>query len=310
MSMNFSHNLRVISAFLIVASGFSNFADAQNSQQNPSYYQTISIDGVLKTKPALITVSPKYQVTIVVKGREITGVSLELSKQKLFSVTLADNHRMIFLDTLTNKGGADLNLILDDEQVLPVHLMVKDSPTGTRIFTFESSDGTDEADVSAAPAVAPSPTPLAPAPAPVAPAAPPSGSAKPSTPPAAVKQTAPTVQRTPAAPVVTTRPPTLAAPPAAKMDVKVVRSGTTANVNVRLAATNDQAIRAELRNLRLYDGWKSVPYTVVAEPKGRLLPVEVTVKVQNVPGNLTVMWPVSNVVSRVQATLKSQIKVN
>ncbi|PNY79210.1 hypothetical protein CVO96_20045 [Deinococcus koreensis] len=104
------------------------------------YYQTVSIDQVLRTRPATVIVSPLYQVTVQVMGAEVTGISLELSKQRHFSVSRAENGRMIFLDVLAQVGGADLNLILDDETVLPIRLQVANSPSGTRVYKFMTAD--------------------------------------------------------------------------------------------------------------------------------------------------------------------------
>lgn len=313
MSMNFSQHVRIVSAFLAVTCGILPLAVAQGSGQKSSYYQTISIDSVLKSKPAVIYVSPKYQVTLIVNGREITGVSLELSKQKLFSVTLADNHRMIFLDALTSKGGADLNLILDDEMVLPIRLMTQDNPSGTRIYTFESSNTAEDGEAaSAPPAAAPTPTPapVAPAPAP-APASPPSGKATTPAPAQARVQAAPVkpsaTQPAPAAPPAVQPVDLTRTLPAARMDVTATRAGPEATLGIKLTAINPEAVRAELKDLRLYDGWKPVPFTVIKAPKGRLLPVEVSLNVPNVPANLTVVWPVSNASSTGLATLKAQI---
>lgn len=320
MSMNFSHRTGVVSALLAVLAAGVPLADAQSNQSKSAYYQTISIDGVLKTKPAIIYVSPKYQVTLMVNGREITGVSLELSKQKMFSVTLAENHRMIFLDTLTSRGQADLNLILDDEQVLPVHLMIKDSPTGTRIYTFETADDTEEADVpapapvakppatsaptpAAKPAVAPAPAPQ-PARQPASSPAAPASSVKPST-PAATRSTS----SVPAAPPVSPTA-TITTYQNVKMGVEVVKVKNDATITLRLTSPTGQALRAEISNLRLYDGSKLVPYTVEQGARGRLLPIHVIVKVSNVPANLTVSWPVTSIVPSRQYTLRSQVKVN
>lgn len=333
MSMNFSHRVGVVSALLAVVAAAAPFADAQGSQAKSSYYQTISIDGVLRTKPAIIYVSPKYQVTLMVNGREITGVSLELSKQKLFSVTLADNHRMIFLDTLTSRGQADLNLILDDEQVLPVHLMVKDSPTGTRIYTFETSDETEEEALAAAlpapapaakPPTAPTPTakpPTAPAPTakpPTAPAPVPQPVRQPVLPPSSVKPTSPVKPSAQAVARPSTGVP--AAPPVSrttatatyqnvKMGVEVVKLKDEATITLRLTSPTGQALRADINNLRLYDGAKPVPYTVTKEARGRLLPIDVTVKVQSVPASLMVSWPVTSIFPSRQYTLRTQVKV-
>ncbi|WP_415785948.1 hypothetical protein [Deinococcus saxicola] len=320
--MNFSHRVGIVSALLAVVAAGASLADAQSSQPKSAYYQTISIDGVLKSKPAIIYVSPKYQVTLMVNGREITGVSLELSKQKLFSVTLAENHRMIFLDTLTSRGQADLNLILDDEQVLPVHLMVKDSPTGTRIYTFETADDTGEADV---PAPAPAPaakSPVTSAPAPtakpaVAPAPAPQSTRQsapsPVVPTSSVKPSTPAATRpnssVPAAPPVS---PTASAATYqnAKMGVEVVKVKNDATITLRLTSPTGQALRADISNLRLYDGSKIVPYTVEQGARGRLLPINVIVKVSNVPANLMVSWPVTSIVPSRQYTLRSQVKVD
>lgn len=323
MSMNFSHRVGVVSALLAVVAAAMPFADAQGSQAKSPYYQTISIDGVLRTKPAIIYVSPKYQVTLMVNGREITGVSLELSKQKLFSVTLADNHRMIFLDTLTSRGQADLNLILDDEQVLPVHLMVKDSPTGTRIYTFETSDETEEEDLAAAlPAPAPAAKPpTAPAPTAKPPAAPtpvPQPVRQPVLPPSSVKPTSPVKPSAQAVARPSTGVP--AAPPVSrttatatyqnvKMGVEVVKLKDEATITLRLTSPTGQALRADINNLRLYDGAKPVPYTVTKEARGRLLPIDVTVKVQSVPASLMVSWPVTSIFPSRQHTLRTQVKV-
>ena len=320
MSMNFSQHFALASALLIATSSLLPMVEAQGSLSS-SYYQTISIDGVLKSKPAIVYVSPKYQVTILVNGREITGVSLELSKQKLFSVTLADNHRMIFLDTLTSKGQADLNLILDDEQVLPLHLMVKDSPTGTRIYTFESSGGTENADApTVTPTAVPAPAtpnvpPQQPTPAPVTP---PSGSAK-ASPSAVIKpaeaerpvatQTAMSSTLQPLS-VIQSAKEDPNPKVAARMEVRVVRSGLGGTLTLRLTSPAGVALRADINNLRLSDGQTPVSYTVAQGIRGRLLPVETTLRITNLPATLTVSWPVTSIFPSGQYMLRALVRVN
>lgn len=331
MSMNFSQRIGLVSA-LLAAVAAAPIATAQGTQAKSSYYQTISIDSVLRTKPAIIYVSSKYQVTLMVNGREITGVSLELSKQKLFSVTLAENHRMIFLDSLTSRGQADLNLVLDDEQVLPVHLIVRDVPTGTRIYTFETADETEEAEApapAAKPPVAASPAPKPPAKQPVAPApapqpvqqpapspvAPPN-TAKPSAPVAAQPKTsgsnssqARIGSSVPAAPPISPAA-TTATYSNVKMAVEFVKFRDDATLTLRLTSPTGQALRADVNHLRLYDGTRPVPYTVEQGAKGRLLPVDVTLKVQSVPANLMVYWPVTSIAPIRQYTLRTRVKVD
>lgn len=311
MSMNFSQHARTVSALLILTASVTS---AQAQTAKVPYYQTISIDTVLKTKPAVIYVSPKYQVTIKINGREITGVSLELSKQKLFSVTLAENRRMIFLDAMSAKGGADLNLILDDEEVLPVHLIVKDQPSGTRIYTFEGgqpSGGEEEADTpparTAAPA-SPAAAPAAPAPAapPVKAPTPPAGTGAAPAPrgnQAAFTSTTSTLTTLPAQPVRDSRA-------SARMDVKVARLGADTTLTVRLTSPAGQALRADLNSLRLYDGGKAVSYVIQKTPRGRLLPVEATVKITNAPKALLVSWPVTGIYPAGQYTLNTPVQVN
>lgn len=302
MSMNFSQHVRTVSALLILAASVTS-VQAQSSTAQAPYYQTISIDTVLKTKPAVIYVSPKYQVTIKVNGREITGVSLELAKQKLFSVTLAENRKMIFLDALATKGGADLNLILDDEEVLPIHLIVKDQPSGTRIYTFDGGQSSDEdvsAPASASGPVTPAPTlPATPAPAPTAPVKAPAG-ALPNAAPQAFSASTSTLSALP--------PQDTQA--AARMDVKVARQGADATLTLRLSSPAGRALRADLSNLRLFDGMKNVTYSVQKSPRGRLLPVETTVKISNAPQQLIVSWPVTGIYPVGQYTLKTPVRVD
>ncbi|MBB5366249.1 hypothetical protein [Deinococcus humi] len=302
--MNFSQHARIFSALLILAVSVTS---VQAQTVKVPYYQTISIDAVLKTKPAVIYVSPKYQVTIKINGREITGVSLELSKQKLFSVTLAENRRMIFLDAMSAKGGADLNLILDDEEVLPVHLIVKDQPSGTRIYTFEGGQPSGgEEEVEAAPASSAAPAAPARVTPPVRAPTPPAGTgAAPDTrtPQAAFTSTTSTLTALPAQPLRDARA-------SARMDVKVARMGADATLTLRLTSPAGQALRADLNSLRLYDGTKAVSYVIQKTPRGRLLPVEVTVKVTNAPKALLVSWPVTGIYPAGQYTLNTPVQVN
>jgi hypothetical protein len=322
MSMNFSQQARTVSALLLLA---ATVTSAQAQTRGSSYYQTISIDTVLKTKPAVIYVSPKYQVTIKVGGRAITGISLELSKQKMFSVTLAENRRMIFLDALSAKGGADLNLILDDEEVLPVHLIVKDQPSGTRIYTFEggqSGGDEDEMDTTPAPTAAPaSPAaPIAPAASPVkatpAPAASPV-KAVPAPPAGTGTAPAPASRTSQNAFTSTTNTRTALPAPtpqanraAARMEVKVARLGADTTLTLRLTSPGGQALRADLNNLRLYDGATAVSYVIQKAPRGRLLPVEATVKVTNAPKSLLVAWSVTGIYPSGQYSLRTPVQVN
>lgn len=310
MSMNFSQHVRTVSALLLLT---ATITSAQAQTGPSSYYQTISIDTVLKTKPAVIYVSPKYQVTIKIGGREITGVSLELSKQKMFSVTLAENRRMIFLDALSAKGGADLNLILDDEEVLPVHLIVKDQPSGTRIYTFEGGQsGDEEIDASPAPASTPasSAAPAAPAPAkpPVKAApTPPTGAA-----PAPRSSQNAFTSTTSAMTALPPQPPQTAqsSRAAARMDVKVARTGANTTLTLRLTSPAGRALWADLNNLRLYDGATAVSYVVQKPPRSRLLPVEAIVTVANAPKSLLVSWPVKGIYPTGQYTLRTPVQVD
>ena len=288
MSMNFSHTIRLVSACLTLTAGLAPLARAQAPQS--AYYQTITVDSVLKSKPALVYVSPKYQVTIMVNGREVTGVSLELSKQKNFNVTLADNHHMIFLDTLTNKGGADLNLILDDEQVLPLHLMVRDVPSGTRIYTFETASETETADAPGTQTVVAAPSD----PALSTPATSSAGQVQPDRPISTLPLSGPVPRNAPAA---------------AQMKVSTVTSGKDSIVTVQLVSPALQAIRADLKNLRLSDGDKALPYTLVQGQRGRLLPLEVKVRVSNLPKVFTVSWPVNRLYPVQQYSLKTRVQV-
>ena len=289
MSMNFSQTNRRISLLLTAVLALGAFPV---KAQATNYYQKIAIDTVLKTKPAVVYVSPKYQVTLVVSGREVTGVSLELSKQKLFSVTLADNHHMIFLDTLTNKGGADLNLILDDETILPIHLMVKDVPSGTRIYTFTDAD-------ESAPEMA-APTPSTPTPAQTNPAP------TPTPPTSGTGLKAPTLLQTP--PLATnTRP---SGKPLVQMTVRATKDQGSVNLALNLTSPAGQAFRADLAQLKISDGKKVLPFTIEKPVRGRLLPLVTTVKVNDAPQQMYVQWPVTAIFPANQYLLKTTVMVN
>lgn len=293
MSMNFSQTNRRISLLLTAVLALGAFpVEAQAT----NYYQKIAIDTVLKTKPAVVYVSPKYQVTLVVSGREVTGVSLELSKQKLFSVTLADNHHMIFLDTLTNKGGADLNLILDDETILPIHLMVKDVPSGTRIYTFTDTD--ESVPEMAAPTPPTTPTPAQnPAPTPT-PTPPTSGTG--------MKAPNPTLQTSPLA-TTNARP---SGKPLVQMTVRATKDQGSVNLALNLTSPAGQAFRADLAQLKISDGKKVLPFTIEKPVRGRLLPLVTTVKVNDAPQQMYVQWPVTAIFPANQYLLKTTVMVN
>ncbi len=94
------------------------------------------------------------------------------------------------------------------------------------------------------------------------------------------------------------------------MGVEVVKFKTDATITLRLTSPTGQALRADVNNLRLYNGAKPVPYTVEQGARGRLLPINVIVKVANVPANLMVSWPVTSIAPSRQYTLRSQVKVN
>lgn len=298
MSMNFSHTFCRASLLLTSVLALSApLAEAQAS----SYYQKISIDMVLRTKPAVVYVSPKYQVTLVVSGREVTGVSLELSKQKLFSVTLADNHRMIFLDTLTNKGGADLNLILDDETILPIHLMVNDVPSGTRIYTFTDTDDSS-------PEMATPVQPAAPAPAPQSPAPPTSKNSAPASAPAPQTTQVPSALPQSSAFGLSARPQP--PKPLVQMTVKATKNQGGVNLALALTSPAGKAIRADLANLKISDGKNVLPYTIEKPARGLLLPVMTTVRVNAASQQMYVQWPVTSIFPSNQYFLTTTVTVN
>lgn len=314
MSMNFSAQFRPAVAALTLLALLSASASADSS-----FYQRLNIETILSTRPATIYVSPNYQVTLQINGREVTGISLELSKQKLFNVTLADNHRMIFIDALTNKGGADLNLILDDEQVLPIHLQVNNVPSGTRIYTFESAGGTENADP-ASPAATPGegkdgaqgsrPTspvqatqPVTPPPAlPAAPPLPSVPAGMPGTPLSVTTATASQLQRLEA-----TDPNVKP-----QMTVQVIsQSGVTPlKLKINLSSLNGQPLRADLSALKVNDGLQPVPYTVEKISKGRFLPMEAVIVISSPPKQLQVVWPVNSVYPLGQYLLRALVKVD
>lgn len=282
MSMNISAHLAprtaVLALALVVGSAVP--SQAATTATDRPYYQTVSIDKVLSTRPALVVVSPLYQVTLQVMGAEVTGISMELSKQKNFSVSRAENGKMIFLDSLVRAGGADLNLILDDETVLPIRLQVANAPSGTRIYKFMTGDAiaaqtaAAQAQEDEEPAVQPQVTPAPAAPAP-SPATTPTGS-RPAPAPAVATRTTP-------APTAAPRPA-----PTPTLEVSARRDGPDALLTYKLTSPTGGVLFADMRTLRVTDGRNALSVVPVTLPRSSMAPILGVVRVKNAPNDLVV----------------------
>ncbi|WP_216327866.1 hypothetical protein [Deinococcus aestuarii] len=318
---------RSVALALALVVGSAVPSQAATTATGRPYYQTVSIDKVLSTRPALVVVSPLYQVTLQVMGAEITGISMELSKQRNFSVSRAENGRMVFLDSLVKAGGADLNLILDDETVLPIRLQVANAPSGTRIYKFMTGDAiaaqtaaaqaqedeeaaaqTQAAPAPAAPAPrpstaptgsrpAPAPVAAAPAPAPVtrpvaAPTAPRPATTAIPTPPVVRPATAATPARPAAAPVTTRPAAASAAAPrpvvTPTLEVSARRDGTDALLAYKLTSPTGGVLFADMKTLRVTDGRNALAVVPVTLPRSSMAPILGLVRVKNAPNDLVV----------------------
>lgn len=306
MSMNLSayRTSRSVALALALVVGSAVPSQAATTATDRPYYQTVSIDKVLSTRPALVVVSPLYQVTLQVMGAEITGISMELSKQKNFSVSRAENGKMIFLDSLVTAGGADLNLILDDETVLPIRLQVANSPTGTRVYKFMTADAL-AAQTTAAQATQeeepPQAAPAAPAPAAPAPAPVPAPAPKPATPPTSSRPAQPAVPATRPTPAPVVPPagsvtgaqtvispaPATARPAATPLlEVSARRDGPDALVAYRLTSPTDGTLFSNVKTLRVTDGRNALTTVPVTLPRSSMAPILGLVRVKNAPKEL------------------------
>lgn len=321
MSMNISAHsaprIAVLALALLLGSAMPSEAATSDV-----YYRTVSIDQVLSTRPATVVVSPLYQVTVQVMGAEVTGISMELSKQKNFSVSRAENGKMIFLDVLVGAGGADLNLILDDETVLPIRLQVANSPSGTRVYKFMTADAL--AAQSAAQTFkeekvppAPTPTPVAPAvksatsPTSVRPAqapaiakttaapatqpratattAQPPAAATPAPRPAAVQATRPVTPPAATRPVAVTPPPAAARPVAATPTLVVTawRDGNDALVAYMLTSPTGGTLFSNVNTFQVTDGRTPLTLVPVTLPRSSMAPILGLMRVKNAPSEIT-----------------------
>lgn len=310
MSMNISAHLAPRTAVLALALLLGSAVPSE-AATSKAYYQTVSIDQVLSTRPATVVVSPLYQVTLQVMGAEVTGISMELSKQKNFSVSRAENGKMIFLDSLVKAGGADLNLILDDETVLPIRLQVANSPTGTRVYKFMTADAlaaqttaaqaTQEEEDAPAPLTPPQAAPAAPAPAAPAPAPVPAPAPKPATPPTSSRPAQPAVPATRPTPAPVVPPagsvtgaqtvispaPATARPAATPLlEVSARRDGPDALVAYRLTSPTDGTLFSNVKTLRVTDGRNALTTVPVTLPRSSMAPILGLVRVKNAPKEL------------------------
>ncbi|GEM49911.1 hypothetical protein DC3_55460 [Deinococcus cellulosilyticus NBRC 106333 = KACC 11606] len=114
--------------------------------QPAAYYMELKQEQLIK-RPQTIVVSPQYKVAIQFP-EEITGFTPMIIRMDDYKLSLMENHKILFIDTFVKKGNGDLMVTLGDDRVLMFHIVVKNQPSGTRVYKVldDAGDAPETAD--------------------------------------------------------------------------------------------------------------------------------------------------------------------